>query len=177
MLKIIIPLLLLLFSIELYALPEKVIIMRHGDKNKEDDANHNLDQKGFERSLKLPEILVKKFPGISAIFAPIPIAPKAKNIRAIQTITPYAVKTGINIDTSFKVGEENKLAEALLKEAKFDKKNILIVWEHNNILNIVKLLGAKDVPEKWKGKDFDSIIILSFKDGIVKVDYDKAGIE
>jgi hypothetical protein len=177
MLRKIILSLLLFISFELFALPEKVIIIRHGDKNKENDANHNLDQKGFERSLKLPDILIKKFPEISNIFAPIPIAPHAKNIRAIQTITPYAVKSGININTSYKVGEENRLAAELLKEAKFDKKTILIVWEHNNIVDIIKLLGAKDGPDKWKGKDFDSIIILSFKNSEVKVDYDKAGIE
>lgn len=159
----------------LQALPAEIVVMRHGDKNDDEDWNHNLNTAGLKRSLALPQVLLGRFGTPGAIFAPQPKAPNGGNIRSIQLITPTAVAAKVNIDTQFGVGDEQKLAEAILSDRTLDGKTIFIVWEHQAIAELVADLGAPE-PKKWKGNDFDSLWILKFQNGKVLFTQNSEGL-
>jgi len=173
--NILIIFLFILSAASIFPMPEKIIIIRHGEKDKADETNHNLDEKGFNRSIKLPEVLLKKFENITAIYTPAVIPPSAKNIRSLQTVTPTAIKLKININTTFPANDVKQLSEEL-KNPKLDGKTVLVVWQHDQIIDMLKYLGVADAPEKWKSKEFDAIFIVTFKNGKTALSIDRENI-
>ncbi len=81
----------------------KIVIIRHGEKP---DDGVNLNCKGFNRSLALTTALYKKFGVVSAIYVPaINAGNSTKSCRMFHTITPYAVKYNLHINSSFDANE------------------------------------------------------------------------
>jgi len=135
---------------------QKVIIIRHGEKPSKGD---NLSCAGFNRALKLRDVLDKKVGEINAIFVPSLDQGKSTDVaRMYQTAIPYAVKHDLPINTKFDVTDEPKLADAIKKQ----NGTVLVIWEHSHIDNIARELGIKD-PGKWNDSDYDSMWIISFK--------------
>lgn len=89
-----------------------------------------------------------------------------------QTIVPFAIKYNLDIDTRYEVNDIKDLADAIMKIPGY----VLIVWEHNNIPDIVKALGVKDDNLKWKDSDYDSMWVITFKDGKAVLSVDKENI-
>ena len=148
----------------------KIIIIRHAEKPEQGD---NLSCQGLNRALQLPEVLYTKFKLPDYIFVPsINTGKTTGAARMYQTIVPFAVKYNLNIDTKFEVGDETALAKSILKKS----GTILVAWEHNSIPDIAKALGVKDTKLKWKGSDFDSIWIITFKNGEAILSIDKENI-
>ena len=147
----------------------KVVFIRHGEKPELGD---NLSCTGFNRSLQLPGVLHKKFGVFNHVFVP---SMKAGNYtthcRMFQTIAPYLIKENISVSSKYDESDIEGISTAIRKEA----GTVLIVWEHKNIHKIVKALGIKD-DQKWDESDFDSIIILSYKNGVPTLSRDKEGI-
>jgi hypothetical protein len=149
----------------------KVIIIRHAEKPDEGD---NLSCQGLNRALGLPDVLYKKFKLPDYIFVPSINTGKTTGVaRMYQTIVPFAVKYNLNIDTKFGVEDIQTLAESILKKS----GTVLIVWEHKNIPGIAQQLGVKDENLKWKGDDFDSIWIITFKNGKAVLTIDKEKLD
>jgi hypothetical protein len=176
-LKQLLPVLILVYSNEILfaqskteGQPLKVIIIRHAEKPEQGD---NLSCQGLNRALQLPEVLYGKFKLPDHIFASsINTGKTTGTARMYQTIVPFAIKYNLNINSKFEVGEEDALAKSILKK----KGTVLVVWEHNNIPKIAKELGVKEDKLKWKGSDFDSIWIITFKNGNAELRIDKENI-
>ena len=149
---------------------QKVVIIRHGEKP---ETGENLSCQGLNRSIQLANVLYAKFKIPDYIFVPsIKTGKSTGQIRMYQTITPFAVKYNLNIDTKYMVNDAPGLAASILKKS----GTILVVWEHNNIPQIVQALGVKDYSLKWKGDDFDSIWIITFKNGKAVLTPDKENL-
>jgi len=149
---------------------QRVIIIRHGEKP---DAGENLSCAGFNRALKLANVLYAKFKTPDYIYVPSIKTGKSTAVaRMYQTITPYAVKYNLSVDTKYPVDDAPDVAASVLKKT----GTVLLVWEHKNIPAIVQLLGIKDPNLKWKGEDFDSIWIITFKNGKATLSVDKENI-
>jgi hypothetical protein len=149
---------------------QKVIIIRHAEKP---DNGDNLSCKGFNRSLQLPAVLYSKFKLPNQIFVPSVGNGKSTNqSRMFETIIPFAVKYNLEINSKFDVTDTKDLASAITKTNGY----VLVVWEHNNIDNIVKALGADTKGIKWSGNDFDSIWIINFKNGKAILSFDKENL-
>lgn len=165
----------IIFCLNLYGqntgnLLQKVIIIRHGEKP---ESGNNLSCQGYNRAMELPAVLYAKFKTPDYIFVPSVKAGKTTNAaRMFETIVPYAVKYNLNIDTRFDVKDANGVANAIMKKG----GSVLIIWEHNNILNIANALGIKDVNLKWKDSDFDSIWIITFENGKAVLTVDKENL-
>lgn len=120
---------------------QKLIFIRHGEKLK-DSSLGQLNCQGLNRSLKLPNILIKKFGKPDFIFAPNPSIEIGKDkfkhsyVRPLATIEPTAIKLGMSINTQIGYNEVNKLVEELLK-SNYKKSTIFIAWEHKKIVDIV----------------------------------------
>ncbi len=149
---------------------QKVVIIRHAEKP---DNGDNLSCRGFNRSLQLPALLYSKFKIPDKIFVPSVSSGKSTNqSRMFETITPFAVKYNLKIDSKFDVDDVKDIAAAILKTNGY----ALVVWEHDKIDNIVKALGIDDKGMKWGGNDFDSIWIINFKNGKGTLSLDKENL-
>lgn len=149
---------------------QKVVIIRHGEKP---DNGDNLSCKGFNRSLQLPGVLYNKFKVPDKIFVPaVDNKKSASQLRMLETITPFAVKYNLKIDSKYDVDDVQDLAAALMKTNGY----ALVVWEHGKIDNLVKALGINTKGTKWNDDDFDSIWIINFKNGKGTLSFDKENI-
>jgi hypothetical protein len=148
----------------------KVIIIRHAEKPAEGD---NLSCQGLNRALALPDVLYKKFNLPDLIFVPSINTGKTTGVaRMYQTIVPFAVKYNLNVDTKFAVDDLQALTQSILKKT----GTVLIIWEHKNIPGIAQQLGVTDANLKWKGDDFDSIWIITIKNGKAVLTIDKENL-
>jgi hypothetical protein len=133
----------------------RVVIIRHGEKS---DSSSNLSCMGLNRSLALPAVLINITGKPDYTFVP---AIKNGNItssnRMFQTITPFAVKQNLIINTDYKEDDCTAAANDVLGRTGM----VLMVWEHSNIPPLAKALGATG-KLSWSGKDFDSMWILDF---------------
>ena len=133
----------------------RIVIVRHGEKPKTGD---NLTCQGLNRALALPDTLHKRFGKPDHSYVPtIKTGSSTSSARMFQTITPYAVRYGLAVNTNYPESDTVKFA----KHLKTKKGLILVVWEHTNIPGIARNLGVKN-PDPWVGTDFDSIWIIDF---------------
>ena len=148
----------------------KVVIIRHGEKPKTGD---NLTCQGVNRSLQLPAVLHAKF-GIPAYtYVPAPgLGESTKHARMFQTITPFAAKYNLVLNSQFDEFDSVNIARSLLGRTGV----VLMVWQHHAIASIVRALGVKDSELLWDDADFDSIWIVSFPKGVATLTRDKEGL-
>jgi hypothetical protein len=145
----------------------KLVFIRHAERPQNGD---NLTCQGLNRSLQLPAVLYKKFGIPTNVYIPsIGEGKTTKRARMIQTISPFAVKYSLSINSAYDEEDYNNVGNALLKE----HGTVLIVWEHKNIGPILVYLGVKG-KLKWPNDDYDSIWIVTFHKGkaVLTVDHE-----
>src|SRR6187402_2586836 len=123
---LIIPLILLLSGLVAPAAAQsknlKLIIIRHAEKP---EAGDNLSCAGFNRAMKLPEVLKAKFGIPDKVYVPaLHMGKTTPRGRMFQTITPFAVKYNLSINSDFE--EEN--AQGLISSLQDKTGTVLIVW-------------------------------------------------
>lgn len=144
-----------------YAKPNKVIIVRHGEKVY---GGNYLTLRGYERASALPYF----FSGNPLFNTPIPsyifaagLVDADSSVRPLETCSPTANHLKLPLNIEFKAEETAKLAKELLTNPKYDKANIIICWEHRNIRPLTIALGAED-PGVWQGDIFDLVYMLNY---------------
>jgi|SRR5690348_9622229 len=149
---------------------QRVVIIRHAEKP---DKGDNLSCKGFNRSLQLTAVLYNKFKVPDKIFvSSVGNGKSANQLRMLQTITPFAIKYNLKIDSKFDVDDAKDLADAIKKINGY----ALVVWQHDKIDNIVKALGVDTKGMKWGDNDYDSIWVIDFKNGKGALTIDKENL-
>jgi len=149
---------------------KQVVIIRHAEKP---DKGNNLSCQGFNRALALSSVLYSKFKLPDHIFVPDIKSGKSTNqARMYQTIIPFAIKYNLDIDTRYAVDDTKDLADAIAKITGY----VLVVWAHEDISDIVQKLGITDKGLKWKDSDYDSIWVITYKDGKPVLNIDKENI-
>ncbi|WP_221284796.1 histidine phosphatase family protein [Mucilaginibacter sp. SP1R1] len=149
----------------------KLVFIRHGEKPEEGD---NLSCKGFNRAIKLPEILKGKFGLPDHIYVPaLHLGKSTPRGRMFQTISPFAIKYNLSINSNFEEEDTKDMAEELVGK----KGTILVVWEHNEIKGILKALGMKVKGLQWPDDDYDTIWVVTFKKDKPVLTIDKEGIK
>lgn len=161
---------LITFSAQAQKTDLRLVFIRHAERP---DNGDNLSCKGLNRSLLLPSVLYKKFGKPTAVYVPaLKSSENTKHARMFQTISPFAIKYNLNINSSYEADDDKDLAKALLKET----GTVIIVWEHHNIRSIIDRLGVSSGNSKWPDADFDSIRILTYSKGKLVMARDKEGI-
>jgi len=154
--------------------PEKnlrVVIIRHGEKPPGKDA-YNLSCKGMNRALHLPAVLYQKFGKPDYVYVPsLTCDAFTDHARMFQTVTPFAVKYDLTINSKFGEKAYKKVAGDVMQK----EGTVLLVWEHSAIQHIAKKLGIENA-SPWPDDDFDSIWIIDFKSGKALLAFDKEGI-
>lgn len=166
---------------------KKLVLIRHGEKPS--DGLGNLNCKGLNRSLALPNVLLSKYGKPDYIFAPNPARKVMDHgisynyIRPLVTIEPTAIKCNLPIDSDYGFTD----IDGLLHELSLDKyrdKTIFVAWEHKNLDKFAKMFAQKYVGPNsqlsktesstngtfagmfngvpnWPSNDFDSIFIFT----------------
>lgn len=161
----------LTFSFSLKAQSDlKIVIIRHAEKQAQ---NENLNCMGLNRSLKLIGVLHEKIGIPSAIYVPsIGNGNTTTHSRMFQTITPFAVKYNVSINSSFAGNDFDGLTE----DIKGKTGTVLLVWNHSRIAALTKALGIKGQKPKWRENDFDSMWVLTGKRKSRVLRIDREGI-
>ena len=147
----------------------KIVFIRHGEKP---EKGNNLTCKGLNRSLMLPALINKKFGIPDFVYAPsLKMGDKTGHSRMFETAVPLASKYNINIDTKFEETDSTGVAN----DIKAKKGTVLVVWEHKAINPIIHALGVK-YDTLWGSDDYDTILIITFKDGKATLTTDKEGL-
>jgi hypothetical protein len=131
------------------------VIIRHGEKPANGD---NLSCAGLNRALALPAVLDTVTGRPDYTYVPTIITgKKTSSIRMFQTISPFAVKDSLAINSFYKETDTRGVARDVLTR----RGVALMVWEHGNIPGLAAALGVPG-KLKWNGSDFDSIWIIEF---------------
>ena len=147
----------------------KIVFIRHGEKP---ESGNNLTCKGLNRSLLLPAVIEKKFGTPDFVYVPaLVMGDKTSRARMFETITPMAVKHNLDINSKF---DENDYA-GIANDIRQKSGTVLVVWEHKAISGILNELGIQDTP-KWKGDDFNTILIVMFHNGKAILTEDTEGL-
>lgn len=150
----------------------RLVFIRHGEKPVSGD---NLSCQGLNRSLQLPAVLTKKFGKPTAIYVPaLNLGKNTKRMRMLQTITPFAVKYNLSINSKYSEEDFGSMGDALLNES----GTVFVVWDHNSIQPMLKKLGLKKTGSlNWADDDYDSMWVVTFNTGKPTLSRDTEGIK
>ena len=126
-------------SLQAYAAPAYIIILRHGEKNS--DESRHLSPKGYRRATALAKqfsssAFEKRFGRPAALFSASDEGDRSK--RSVETLEPSAKALSLKIDNSFVKGDEHELIEAIRKDENLDGKTVVISWSHTSIPRFLK---------------------------------------
>jgi hypothetical protein len=155
----------------------KIVIIRHAEKPNDQTADKteggdNLSCQGQNRALQLPTVLIKKIGKPDYTYVPsLSMDKNTAHSRMFQTITPFAVKYNLTINSKYDESELTAAAKSVLKKS----GTVLMVWQHSAIADLAKALGVKN-PPKWQGVDFDSMWIVTYANDKAELTIDHQGL-
>jgi hypothetical protein len=91
--------------------------------------------------------------------------------RMFQTITPFAIKYDLAINSRYEVSNFAELSGSVLKKS----GTVLMVWEHSTMRDLARALGVEN-PPKWKDADFDGMWIVTYTNGKAELTRDQEGL-
>jgi len=154
-----------------YAYPKEIILIRHAEKHTE-TAGSSLSPKGEARAIGFSVFYMKNadslFHGKPDFF--IATDPKgSKAIREVQTLLPLS-----NLLTMENPGADYTILHPFINKdwakirdylgkAKFNKKIILVCWDHAFLPELAKSLGVKaELVSDWGHNDFSTIWVINY---------------
>ena len=148
---------------------EMIVAIRHGEKPPA--GLGNLNCRGLNRALALPEVLLSKYGQPQFIFAPNPAerfdGGDFNYIRPLVTIEPTAIRCGLPVNTEFGYTQIDGLAQEL-RRSDYQNALIFIAWEHGELDRFAKLMVASyggdegQVPF-WSERDYDTIFVFKIR--------------
>lgn len=147
---------------------ETIVIVRHGEKPA--SGLGQLSCRGLNRSLALPDVLLRRYGAPTALFAPNPAVKKNDRgalyayIRPLATIEPLAIRVGQPVNIDWDMRDVDALAAHLLAQP---GGTYVVAWEHRYGEKLARVLLAAlkspaAVPE-WGSHDFDSIYVVRIR--------------
>jgi hypothetical protein len=162
---------------------DKIMVVRHAEKPEPDDNpplvgvdiygdadKESLIPRGWQRSGALACLFstwgVAARPGLAipvTVFAAKTDKKGSESLRPQETVSAAAAMLGLTEDTSIRLGDETKLAEAAQAAA----GPVLIAWQHEAIPAIANaILGNKtSCPQTWPGDRFDMVWVFDLQAG------------
>ncbi len=139
-------------------LPHRIFIIRHAEKPESGDSPY-LSEKGRLRAAALPRYAL---PALAGIFA---ARTSAESARPVETVTPLAAASGLNINAEVKNKEFPRLVDDVLS-GRLAGRDLLICWHHAEIPHLTKALGV-NLTRAYKWLDvYDRIWVVTYlKDG------------
>jgi hypothetical protein len=150
----------------------RVILIRHAEKSGD---GYNLSCTGLNRAFKLPAVLKSKYGIPDHVYVPtLSRGPgdETKDCRMFQTVTPFAVKYRLAVNSSFAVGDEQRLVDKI----RTNSGTVLAVWEHKRLIDIASMRGVRSMDLNWTRDEFDKIWLVTITNGHAVLTEDKEDI-
>ena len=138
----------------------------HGINTEGDHDPHSLSVRGWTRAGALASLfgLVPnpRYPGVhqpQQVYATHP-SHQAQSTREYDTAGPTAKKLGVELESTFKHGEEKQLADAIVA----GNQNAMVVWHHGAIPHLLEnfdIGNRGDIPAAWPEDRFDLLWVLT----------------
>jgi phosphohistidine phosphatase SixA len=146
--------------------PAQIILIRHAEKPANDNDPH-LSKAGRARAQRLVGYLAVD-PEITKFGKPVAVFATATNrhdggVRTQETIAPFAASLRLKVRTPFLGQDYAKLAKAILNDAAFAGKTIIICWRHEELAELAGALGVQPVPPEWKAGNYESVWIIRYE--------------
>jgi hypothetical protein len=148
---------------------ETIVLIRHGEKPPQ--GLGQLNCKGLNRALALPDLLIKRYGKPDFIYAPNPSiqvndrsSTSYSYVRPLVTIEPTAIRLGMPVNTQIGFNETDKLQKELMQPT-YAHSLIFVAWEHIALYQFARqmlLSSGKDpnvVPD-WPNSDYETIYIF-----------------
>ncbi len=144
-------------------LPHKVIILRHGEKpgaagDVDGVGNPNLSVRGYCRAAALAPSLPSIFGRPAFILA---TQASASSNRPVQTVTPLALATSLEIDSSHPDKDYQMVADDLAQNAKYACKTVVVCWHHGKIPELASAMGVTPPVQMWQDTVFDRYWVVT----------------
>ena len=150
------------------AQPALVLIIRHAEQPHERTA-FSLSVKGQERAMafvpfftQTPELVYQGLP--TSLFAA-KIGPGEFIHRTLETITPLSNHLRVLADAHYAKWNYADLAQEVLTNLKYERKTVLICWDHEYIPRLAAALGVYPQPPSWPENVFDRVWIITYRGG------------
>ncbi len=148
-----------------FAMPAKVLLIRHAEKPTEGDEGMELSQKGWLRAKALPHLfnhnefinLIER----KVVLIAMGQRKSNSSIRPIQTLKYLSEYLNTKIETPFTRDNYHLLVSQLKSDSYYNNKTVIICWEGTVLSSIARSLGVYPVPELRK-RDFDRAWVLDF---------------
>src|SRR5258708_7014299 len=134
--------------------PVTIMLIRHAEDVGVTGAD--LSPRGYQRPPALPRLFSSRLPRPDVIIAT--HASKDSN-RPIETVEPLSRQLHVPIDDRFRDNDYQALAHALLTDARYTGKVVLVCWHHGKIPNLAKALGVTTAP-RWPDLQFDRVWVI-----------------
>jgi broad specificity phosphatase PhoE len=144
-----------------------LLIFRHGEKPGDPsvDASSdgvNLSTKGYERAGALAPYVPATFGVPDFLFA---TKASDHSNRPVETITPLAAQTHLEIHSEFNDNDYAQLAAKLTSDDKYAGKRVLVCWHHGTIPALVSALGYTPPVDRWPSDSFDRVWVVENASG------------
>lgn len=143
-----------------FALPARIIIVRHAEKPLD---GKNLDKLGYERAAALPYYF-QKFDGqnkIVAVYAMRPNSQQDSAKRPVETCQPTANYFKLPLNVRYSHDDYPKLVEEIKNNPAYQGKTVLICWEHRVIPKMANDFGIRR-NINWPSDVFDATWIIQY---------------
>ncbi len=134
--------------------PVTIMLIRHAEDI--GVTGIDLSPQGYRRAEALPGLFSSRLPKPDVIIAT--HASKASN-RPVETVEPLSRQLGLPIDDRFGDKDYRALAHALLTDARYAGKVVLVCWHHGKIPNLAKAIGVTGAP-RWPDSQFDRVWVI-----------------
>ena len=164
-------LILVTISFSVFSMPSQVIIIRHADKLLTKNKAPTLNAKGYIRAIKFASYYIKNFPKPDYLFAKNPLDERGApgSFRELQTLAPLAniiaeqnMQQFVTIYHPYIGSDYQLFADLLLNDKTYNKKIILVCWNHMFIPKLARALGVDEEMPEWSNNDFDTVYVLNF---------------
>jgi hypothetical protein len=150
------------------AQPAQILIIRHAEKPTGRSAAP-LSLKGQERAMAFVPFLTQSptliFYGLPAGLFASRIAPGDLSRSTLETITPLSTFLRVLIDAHYAKWDYADLAQEVLTNLKYERRNVLICWDREYIPKLAAALGVFPPPPAWPQNVFDRVWIITYRNG------------
>lgn len=160
---------------------ETIVMIRHGEKPPA--GLGQIDCRGLNRALALPDLLIGRYGKPDFVYAPNPSFQVTDHgqaysyVRPLATIEPTAIRAGIPVSTQFGYTQIDQL-QAAITQPDYANARVFVAWEHGYLHKFAQRLANAygDDPSiipSWPADDFDTIYVfqLTRRDGKPHLDF------
>jgi hypothetical protein len=147
--------------------PGRIVLIRHGEEPSDAEDPH-LSKDGRARANAFVKFMTHD-PAMVRLGAPAAIfateTTKDDNgQRTQETVAPLARALRLPVLTPYHSKDYDMLAKRVLSDPSLTGKTVVVCWNHEWLPQLAAALGVNPEPAKWKGKVYDLVYVITYKD-------------